>query len=91
MESLKLESYLGENVTYCCAKILVDAYQIESSMAQKSDHLGYITCIIEDTSDYRFRLWAIQKYKEVTEFIKKILDGYRWLSFPRNSIKLGKA
>ena len=27
---------------------------------------------LEDTSDSRFRLWDIQKYKEVTEFIKKI-------------------
>ena len=35
-------------------------------------HLGYITCIFEYTSDSRFRLWAIQKYKEVTEFNKKL-------------------
>ena len=26
----------------------------------------------EDTSDSIFRLWDIQKYKEVTEFIKKL-------------------
>ena len=35
-------------------------------------HLGYITCIFEDTSDSRFCMWDIQKYKEVTDFIKKL-------------------
>ena len=37
-----------------------------------TEHLGYITCIFEDTSDSRSRLWAIHKYKEVTKFIKKV-------------------
>ena len=37
----------------------------------KPEHLGYITNIFEDKSNYIFRLWEIQKYKEVTEFIKK--------------------
>ena len=27
---------------------------------------------LDDTSDSRFRLWAIQKYEEVKEFIKKL-------------------
>ena len=31
----------------------------------------YITCILEGNSNSIFRLWDIQKYKEVTEFIKK--------------------
>ena len=72
MKSLKLKSYPGENVTDCCAAILVDAERLESAGAFKPEHLGYITRIFEDTSDSRFRLWDIQKYKEVTEFIKKI-------------------
>ena len=38
----------------------------------KPNHLGYITCIFEDTSDCRFCMWAIQKYKGITEFIKKL-------------------
>ena len=46
--------------------------RLESSRAFKPEHLGYITRIFEDTSDSRFRLWAIHKYKEVTDFIKKI-------------------
>ena len=66
MKSLKLKIYPGENVTDCCAAILVDAERLESVGAFKPDHLGYITRIFEDTSDSRFRLWAIQKYKEVT-------------------------
>ena len=66
MKSLKLKSYPGENVTDCCAAILLDDERLESARVFKLEHLGYITCIFEDTSDSIFRLWAIQKYKEVT-------------------------
>ena len=48
------------------------AERLESAGAFKPEHLGYINRIFEDTSDFRFRLWDIQKYKEVTEFIKKL-------------------
>ena len=72
MNSLKLKSYPGENVTDCCAAILVDAERLDSAVAFKSKHLGYVTRIFEDTSDSRFSLWAIQKYKEVTGFINKL-------------------
>ena len=71
MKSLKLKSYPGENIADCCVEILVDAERLGSDRAFKPEHLGYITRIFEDTSDSRFRLWVIQKYKEVTEFIKK--------------------
>ena len=63
MKSLKLKSYPGENVTDCCAEILVDAERLESAKAFKPEHLGYITHIFEDNSESRFRLWYIQKYK----------------------------
>ena len=66
MNSLKLKGYPGENVTDFCAAILVDAERLDSDWAFKPEHLGYTTHIFEDTSDSRFRLWAIQKYKEVT-------------------------
>ena len=72
MKSLKLKIYPGENVTDCCAAILVDAERLESAGALKPEHLGYRIRIFEDTSDSRFRLWAIQKYKQVTAFIKKL-------------------
>ena len=72
MKILKLKSYPGENVTDFCAAILVDAKRLESDGAFKPEHLGYIIRIFEDTSDSRFRLWAIKKYKEVTEFIGKL-------------------
>ena len=71
MKSLKLKIYPGENVTGCCAEILVDAERLESSGAFKPKHLGHTARIFEDTSDSRFFLWDIQKDKEVTEFIKK--------------------
>ena len=72
MKSLKLKIYLGENVADFCSEILVDAERLESAGYFKTEHLGYINCTFEDTSDSRFRLWVIQKYKEVTEFIKKL-------------------
>ena len=57
MKSLKLKFYLGENITYLCAAILVGAERLESAGDFKPEHLGYTTRIFEDTSDYRFRLW----------------------------------
>ena len=72
MKSLKLRSYPGENITDCCAAILVDAERLEVFGAFRPDHLGYITRIFGDTSESIFHIWAIQKYKEVTEFIKKL-------------------
>ena len=54
----------------------MDAERLESAGAFKPEHLGYITRIFEDTSDSRFRLWAIQKYKEVMQFIKKLRVCY---------------
>ena len=72
MKSIKLKSYPGENVTYCCATISEDTERLDSVRAFNPDHLGYISCIFEDTFDSRFRLWDIQKYKYVTEFIKKL-------------------
>ena len=72
MKSLKLKNYPGENVTDCCVAILVYAVRLESAGAFKPEPLGYITLIFEDTSDPRLRLWDIHKYKEVTDFIKKL-------------------
>ena len=70
MKILKLKFYPGENVTDFCTEILVDDERLESVGAFNPEHLGYITCIFQDTFDLRFRLWDIQKYKEITEFIK---------------------
>ena len=52
---------------------MVDAGRLESDRAFNPEHLGYITHIFEDNSESRFRLWAIHKYNEVTEFINKLL------------------
>ena len=51
MKSLKLKIYPGENVTYCCAEILVDYGRLEIAEAFIPEHLGYITRIFDDTSD----------------------------------------
>ena len=61
-----LKSYTGENITYSCAAILVDAEKPESDRAFKPEQLGFIAYIFEVTYDSRFRLWSIQKYKEFT-------------------------
>ena len=53
---------------------------LESVGAFKPEHLGYITCICEDTSDSIFHIWEIHKYKEVTEFIKKLVC-VTWISY----------
>ena len=79
MKSLKLKSYPGENVTDCCAVILVDAERLGSDGAFKPEHLETITHIFEDTSDSRFCLWDIHKYKEVTQFIKKLCVCYMYV------------
>ena len=72
MKSLKPKSYTGENITDFCAVILVYDECLESTGAFNPDHLGHITRIFEDTSDSIFRLWGIQNYNEVKEFIKKL-------------------
>ena len=59
MKSIKLNIYPGEKVTYCCAEILVDSKRLDCSGYLKPEHLGYINCIFEDTSDSIFRLWDI--------------------------------
>ena len=69
---LKLKIYPRENVIDFCAVILVDAERLLSSGAFKTEHLGCITHIFEDTSDSVFRMCPIKNYKEVTEFIKKL-------------------
>ena len=45
----------------------------ESAGSFKPEHLGYIIRKFEDTPDYRFHIWATQKYKDVIEFVKKPL------------------
>ena len=71
-KSLKLKKYPGENVKDCCTTIVVDSARRDSSGAFNPNHLKYTTHIFEDASDSKFCPWDIQKYKEVTEFIKKI-------------------
>ena len=72
MKILKPKSYPGENVTYCYSEILVDAESLKNLGGFNPEHLGYINSIFEDTSDNRFHIWNINKYKEVTEFINKL-------------------
>ena len=67
MKSLKHTKNWGENVTDYCTAILVDAERLESDGAFKPVNLGYITYIFKDHYDSIFRLWEIQKYKDVTE------------------------
>ena len=56
LRSIKLKIYQGENVTYFCAAVLVDAGKLESDIYFKLEHLEYITIIFEDTSDSIFHI-----------------------------------
>ena len=83
MKSLKLKSYQGENVIDCCSEILVYAERLERAGALKPEHIGYITCIFENTCDSRVRLWDIQQYKDVTKFIDKLRNILVILNIPQ--------
>ena len=72
LKSLKIRSYLVDTVTYCCASVLVDDDCLESDITFKTEHLDYITRDFEDNTGYRFCLWSIQKYNEVTKLIIKL-------------------
>ena len=71
-KNLKIKDNPGDNVADCCDTILVDVDHLEIARVFNHEHLIYITRILKDTSDYRFRLWATQKYKQVMEFIKRL-------------------
>ena len=72
MKSLKLKDCPGENISYCCAEILVDDKRLKNSGAFNIEHLRYITHIFEKISGHIFNIWSNQKNKEVTDFIKKL-------------------
>ena len=72
-ESLKLKDCPGGDVSDCYDAILINVEILESARAFNPEHLGYIICIFEDTSDSRFRLWATHKYKEAMEFVENPL------------------
>ena len=72
MNNIKLKYHPGGGVSYCCDMILVDLDILESAVAFKPGHLGYIILIFEDASDSRFRFWETQTYKEVMDFVKKL-------------------
>ena len=73
MKNIKLKERPGRDATDCYNAILVNVESLESSGAFKPDHLGYIIHIFENTSNYRFQIWATQKYKEIMESVKKPL------------------
>ena len=72
LKSLKLKSYLGENVVDCHAAILVDTDQLESEGRFNTENLDYINHIFEDNSDYQFSISMVNKYKEVMYPINKL-------------------
>ena len=56
MKSLKLKNNQWKDVADCCDVILVNAERLVSAEAFKPEQVGYIICIFEDTSDYRFHI-----------------------------------
>ena len=80
MKSLKLKRYPGENVTDCCASILVDAERLESAKAFKPDHLWYINRIFEDTSESRFFLGLFRSTRRLQSLSRKVVC-LTWMSY----------
>ena len=71
-KSLKLKINMDENVANFCSGILADSQRRDSVGAFKPKHFGYINCIFEDAYDYIFSIWLFHKYKEVSQFIRKL-------------------
>ena len=63
MKNLKIKDNPGRDVADCYNAILVNVESLDSAGAFKPEHLGYIICIFEYTSDSRFHLWVNDKYK----------------------------
>ena len=59
MNSIKINIYPVNNITYLCAAILVDYGCPEISGAFNPEHLGCINRILGDTSDSRFFFWVL--------------------------------
>ena len=87
--SLKIKFYPGENITDFCTEVLVNAERLESLGTFKLEHLGYIPGIFENNSDSRFHLRGIHKYKEVTEFNKKLHVCDTYVISPEEIITYG--
>ena len=68
MKNLKLKDHPSRDAADCYNAILVNVESLESGGAFKTEHLGYIIHIFENTSNSRFQIWDTQKYKEVMEF-----------------------
>ena len=68
-KNLKLKYHPGRDAADCYDAILVNVESLESAKAFKPEHLRYIIRIFENTSDYRFHLWATHNYKEVMDFV----------------------
>ena len=72
LKCIKTKDYLGGNVAYCCAEMLVYSERLDSDRDFKPNNLGYITGIFDNNSGPKLYLWATNKYKDLTEFIKKL-------------------
>ena len=71
MKGIKLKDHPGQNVADFCDGISVYAEYLDSDGALRSDHLGHIIHIFEDSSNSRFHIWDTQKNKDIIELIKK--------------------
>ena len=70
--SLKINFYLGGDVTDLCTEILVDADILESDGYFNPYHLVYVTCSFGGNYDSRFFLREIQNHKDSANFINKL-------------------
>ena len=71
MKSLKSRIIRGGMLHIVVIQSCYIWHALRGTGAFNTEHLGYIICIFEYTSDSRFHLWATQNYKGVVEFVKK--------------------
>ena len=71
-EMIKLKSDPRDNIGYFYAEILVDVDIIHISISFRTNYLGYIAHIFDDTYDYIFSILDIKNDKDFMNFIKKI-------------------
>ena len=69
--------------------ILVNVESLESAGAFKTEHLVYIIRIYEDTYDSIFHLWETQKFKDIMQFVKKLVLCDEYVMQPDDIITYG--
>ena len=70
LRQIKLKDYPGENVEACAEQILQYSERLYCAGAFEDDLLCDILRIFEEATDGKFRLWAMNQYRECKDYVK---------------------